>query len=173
MDRIQLANRVEQEAKDSFGGTRLVDFLRTGWRSATDSVKKTFCDLGRELGFQVAAAGYRGADQGEWLYDMVWYVLEDGLMVRQALVLESEWKHGVPVGQSVEVDDDFQKLVQARADVRVWISTSPNPQMARQHITNCKTQVAKFSGTVPGDTYLFIIADWTSASTIVERFEAA
>jgi hypothetical protein len=52
-------------------------------------------------------------------------------MTRQIVVLESEWKHGVLVSQNAKVDGDFQKLVQARAEVRVWISSSHNPALAR------------------------------------------
>ena len=95
----------------------------------------------------------------------------NGMMTRQIMVLESEWKHGVLVSQNAEVDGDFQKLVQARAEVRVWISSSHNPALAQQHLANCKKQVQLFSGSLPGDTYLFIINDWTTPTTRIERFE--
>jgi hypothetical protein len=98
-------------------------------------------------------------------------LLDNGMMTRQIMVLESEWKHGVLVSQNAEVDGDFQKLVQARAEVRVWISSSHNPALAQQHLANCKKQVQLFSGSLPGDTYLFIINDWTTPTTRIERFE--
>jgi hypothetical protein len=169
--RRQLLDSIEQEARTSFQSASLTGLLRAGPRSTTAVVKERFGDLGRRLGCKVAAAGFKHADEGEWLYDMVWYLLENGLMTRQLMVLESEWKHGVVIAQNAEVDGDFQKLVQARADVRVWISSSHNPTLAQQHLANCKKQVESFSGSQPGDAYVFIINDWTTPTTIIERFE--
>jgi hypothetical protein len=166
-----LLDSIEQEARTSFQGALLTGLLNAGPRSTTAIVKERFGDLGRRLGCKVAAAGYKHADEGEWLYDMVWYLLENGLMTRQLMALESEWKHGILVSQNAEVDGDFQKLVQARAEVRVWISSSHNPTLAGQHLRNCKEQVKSFSGSLPGDAYVFIINDWTTPTTIIERFE--
>src|SRR5262245_33310805 len=43
---------------------------------------------------------------------------------------------------------------QARADVRVWISTCSD---ARLHVEACKQQI-QFAGTMSGDQYVFAIA---------------
>jgi hypothetical protein len=169
--RNELLDSIVKEARIAFEGPQLTGLLRAGPRSTTMLVKERFGDLGRHLGCKVAAAGYRHADEGEWLYDMVWYLLENGMMTRQLMVLESEWKHGVLVSQNAEVDGDFQKLVQARAEVRVWISSSHNPALAQQHISNCKKQVESFSGSLSGDAYVFIINDWTTPMALIERFE--
>jgi hypothetical protein len=81
------------------------------------------------------------------------------------MVLECEWKPELPV------DGDFQRLVQARADVRVWVSCSPNQEMAHDHIANCKKQIKAYRGTLPGDRYVFVIHNWTKPySTLIERF---
>jgi hypothetical protein len=69
------------------------------------------------------------------------------------MVLESELRRNVKEADAV--DGDFHKLVQARADVRVWISTSPG--RARLHIDNCKKQIQEFDGTQPGDCYIFLL----------------
>jgi hypothetical protein len=163
----QLAIEIEQAVRATFRTTSLVSLLKVGFGSTTITVKQLFGDLGKRFGYKVAAAGYPGADDGEWLYDMVWYTLENGFMIQQNLVLESE------LNPDPVLDGDFQKLVQARADVRVWVSCSPNKQMAEQHITNCRKQAVLFSGALHGDTYIFVTDNWTTPSTTVERFVVA
>jgi hypothetical protein len=60
-------------------------------------------------------------------------------------------RHSARVGNetwwaSAEVDGDFQKLVQARAEVRVWLAHCPNQALTREHIANRKRQAAHFDG---------------------------
>jgi hypothetical protein len=115
-NRVELANRIEREARIAFEQISLIELLRSSSALATKSVKRIFGNLGNSLDFKVAAAGFPKADEGEWRYDMVWYVLDnDGFQVRLPMVLECEWN------PDFTIDTDFQKLVQARADVRVWI----------------------------------------------------
>ena len=54
-----------------------------GFGAATRTIKQIFGDLGKRLGYEVAAAGYKRADEREWLYDMVWYRVTSGLMSYQ------------------------------------------------------------------------------------------
>ncbi len=171
MNRDELARRVEDHARVEFSKTPLTQLLRGGYPHATKTVKAIFCELGKSLGYEVAAAGCRGADEGEWLYDLVWYVMDSGLIIQQPMVLESEWKHGVLFDEISEVDGDFQKLVQARADVRVWVSTAPDNATAQTHIANCKEQVRRFEGTMKGDTYIFIINEYATPDTVIERWQ--
>lgn len=169
----EIADTIETAASDSntFNGKGLTPLFKDSTRVATSAIKLFFGDLGRQQGFRIAAAGYVHADEGEWLYDMVWYEQDSaGLMSRLPMVLESEWKFGVLVDKNVEVDGDFQKLVQARADVRVWVSSSPNSDMAKLHIENCKKQARLFLGGLSGDIYVFIIHEWTTPTTLIERF---
>ncbi len=172
LNRDQLAQCIEKNARSKLAGDRLADLLRSGFTSATKAVKAVFGDLGKELGYRVAAAGYRGADDGEWLYDMVWYeVDEKELLLQLRMVLESELKPGGSVSKSADVDGDFQKLVQARADVRVWLTACPNQELVAKHIANCKFQVQRFAESMPSDIYIFIVYDWTTGKTSVERFQ--
>jgi hypothetical protein len=132
---------------------------------ATREVKTFFGDLGRSLDFRICASGYKGADDGEWLYDLVWFESdEEGFMIRQALVLQTE---GRP---DLVLDGDFQKLVQARADLRVWITSLPNAVLSRQHVETCKRQAQLFSGRSVGDIYLLIVYDWAAKLSLIERF---
>jgi hypothetical protein len=105
-----------------------------------------------------------GTDDPEWLYDLVWFQLEKGYLTRQILVMECE------LDPDPLLDGDFQKLVQARADVRLWVSCAPNEKLAEDHLKNCKQQAALFSGAVAGDSYIFVMDNWTVPKTSVERF---
>jgi hypothetical protein len=163
----QLVERIEQAVRLAFAQRPLSTLLRDGFGATTKVVNEIFGELGKSLGYEVAYPG-----DGGWLYDMAWSTVSDGMFVGQPLVLESEWKPGGSVPKSVEVDGDFQKLVQARADVRVWITACPNQEITEKHISNCKRQVHVFGGTAPGDTYIFIVYDWTTKETRIERFQA-
>ena len=107
--RDEIAAQILRVAEDSFGGNRLTGHLQAG--SATKYIKQVFGDLGKSLGFTVAAAGYARADDGEWLYDMSWFVSDpkSGLFLRQPFALESELKpggtggHGA-IGESLAVN---------------------------------------------------------------------
>jgi len=125
----------------------------------TGRVKEVLGALGHELGFEVAChtSDYQRATEGECLYDMTWYILDKtkfmdktkGMLIRQPMVLESEWK------PDPTMDIDFQKLVQARADVRVWLFTAANAQEIDNYIARCRDQAQSFAGRQPGDRYVF------------------
>ena len=163
LDPGHLMQKIEQTAISALGGSQLNDLWSSSFGSVTTRVKQVFGDLGKSLGYQIAASGYPGADGGEWLYDMVWYVVGPaGMYLRQAMVLESE-----PNLKTDDLDDHFLKLVQARANVRVWFTAV---QSHEQHITNCKRQASVFSNGALGDAYLFVV--WNSAlrRAFVEQF---
>lgn len=171
-DRHGLVQRITTAATHAFKGPEFSTALRaSSFGVTTKTVKKTFGDLGKKLQYDVAAAGYPEADEGEWLYDMVWYSVNDGLMLRQIMVLESEFNPGGRGMMAAHVDGDFQKLVQARAEVRVWFVLIPDQEAARLHIANCKSQAQVFTGSLPGDTYVLIVHEWTSSTTEIVCFE--
>src|SRR5690348_17184672 len=92
----------------------------------TMEAKSNICRLGADLGFQVAASGASPNRFGEWLYDICWldYALgKDGVplhLKRVRLAAECEW------GNPGDVEDDFEKLLAARADIRVMVFESKN-----------------------------------------------
>lgn len=65
-------------------------------------------------------------------------------------------------------DGDFHKLVQARADIRVWVASLPSAALREKHLQNCKLQIDNFSQGQPGDYYLFVLVDRRSGTTTVE-----
>jgi len=43
------------------------------------------------------------------------------------------WVEGRSVAEAADVDGVFDKLVQARANVRVWVTTCPSQDLTRQY----------------------------------------
>ena len=84
------------------------------------------------------------------------------------MILESEWKSKETVKTNPDVDSDFQKLVQARANIRVWVSTSHNTEMVQEHFNNCLAAIDAYEDSHKGDTYLFVINDWSKQDTLIE-----
>ena len=84
----------------------------------TTDIKTELCEVGKELGYRVAASGVDNAKDKEWLFDVVWMTL-DWEPFRQLkcihLVVESE------LGNDGDVADDFEKLLVARSDVRLMV----------------------------------------------------
>ena len=90
----------------------------------TKAVKTKLCEIGREFGFKVGAGGVDNPGYGEWLYDVSWLEYErerDGLkwpapvLIEAPLVAECEW------GNEGAIKDDFEKLLLARAGIRLMI----------------------------------------------------
>lgn len=106
---------------------------------------------------------------GEWLYDICWYKSsrgEGGNLIRLPLVAECEW------APDPEMDGDFQKLIQARADLRVWIFQAGSPQTVKQYFAACKQQVCDFAETLPGDRYLLAGLDSENQQFLFEHYVA-
>ena len=87
---------------------------------------------------------------GEWLYDMTWYEPYDKKSMKSIpLVAECEWK---TMGA---ISDDFQKLLCARARLKVliydekWFEDEPADKKFSEWIEN-------YNDSQNGDTYLFV-----------------
>lgn len=168
--KIEILDALEAAAIRAFGGPLFTQLLQGGRKAATAYVMSTFGPIGQAYGFQVGAKGYLGRDYGEWLYDMTWVEMYDDWLLSSPVVIESEWKYHYAIKDQHRVDHDFQKLVQARADVRVWVSSAPNPDIALKHIEACEQQARMYAGAQAGDTYLFVINVWSNATPIIRRF---
>jgi hypothetical protein len=136
-------------------------------REATRGLMEAFGRLGHEFGLRVSChkSSYRDADNPEWMCDMVWWQANGDYMTSMPLALEAELNRTSKQGDSL--DDDFAKLVQARAGIRVWISTALD---AGRHIEVCKRQIELFDRSQAGDRYVFAVYDWNKRKLIVEQF---
>ena len=146
---------IEQQIVDELAGVPAKANAEDGQRSEvpwTKYVKQAVVDVGRRNGSRTAASGCSSDDGAEWLYDVVWYqVDEQGSMKDVPLVAECEW------GGPRAIKGDFEKLLVARARYRVMIfqtSTDAEAQasinLLKGYITNCRLSRA-------GDRYLFVV----------------
>ena len=133
------------------------DASDTVWTSA---LKNALGRLAREdkYGFDVCASGTEGAAYGEWLYDLCWIDTEEQIELgwitrRMPLAMECEWKSGL------EIDADFDELVQSRADYRCMIFQFRHLDEFGDICARLATRVKAFRGSTPDDYYLLAGVD--------------
>lgn len=121
----------------------------------TKGIKTELCMIGRgKFSYTVGASGIAESDRdhGEFLYDVTWLEYDDDFVTDAHLVAECEWLGGV------DIDEDFQKLLLARASVRLMIFDSgyrPGSEGTAAHLAE---QVRKFKHSREEDTWL--LAAW-------------
>ncbi len=123
----------------------------------TSEIKTALARAAKDRQLYVCASGCEGADQGEWLYDMVWLQNNEPHVVEVALILESEWALRVR-----DILEDFQKLLVARAEHRVMIFQQETSQRVGDVAAHLDAQISAFRGTQPGDRYLLLGLDWST-----------
>jgi len=131
----------------------------------TREVSTRLCQLAQKVDptFRACARGKPpGAEYGEWLYDICWYVEDRVCLTHLPLVAECEW---APEGPW---DSDFQKLLQARADHRLWVFQVPTADAAEKMFEGCRKVIKHFRASELGDRYLF--AAWVWAEPPSFRF---
>ena len=101
-------------------------------KKRTAAIKTKLCDIGRQAPFHCtvcAALPRKNRTHGEWLYDVIWLKYHEGLddhpICCVPLVAECEW------GTYAHIKEDFQKLLLARASVRLMIYR--DPMLHRDH----------------------------------------
>ena len=127
----------------------------------TKAVKTKLCEIGREFGCKVCASGVEKAarDYGEWLYDVTWLDYEksgQGELVDAPLVAECEW------GNFDAIVEDFEKLLLARADVRLMIFTGSNQAKSGKIAERLARKVSEFKGSRAEDAWL--LAAWEGST---------
>lgn len=85
------------------------------WEVTEPVVKTKLCEIGQKLCFYACAKSVKGANCGEWLYDVTWLKYDGGKLIDASLAAECEW------GEREHVYDDFQKLLLSRARVVLMI----------------------------------------------------
>ena len=132
----------------------------------TEKVLTTLCKLGERLGYTAWATGA----PKEWLYDVSWSNCDAcGRLISVPMVAECEW------GNLGEIAYDFEKLLLARATVRVMVYDAwyAKNSYKPSEVINKKLRehVRTFNG-ARGDTYLLIAYVWDDSSG-TNRFEFA
>ena len=125
-------------------------------RDRTTAIKTKLCEIGRTFQLWVGAharevvEGLR--DHGEWLYDVTWLEYEGDLLTDAPLVAECEWRGGE------EIDHDFQKLLLARAGVRLMIFNGEHKPCTQEIVEDLARQVGRFKRS--GDDDAWLLAAW-------------
>ena len=113
---------------------------------------KSCASFGKSWSPNYAAYAAKVADEhrdgAEWLYDTTWLELDDtGRIKSIPLVAECEW------GSQGEVEDDLQKLLVARATLRVMVY---DPKRTRGKLSRLLQEWSEACPDTHGDTYLLI-----------------
>ena len=120
--------------------------------------------------------------QGEWLYDFTCLEYDGEWLKGIPLVAECEW------GKPGDIDDDFQKLLLARADIRPMIfngnyfrekektlieSDEIESNAEPYRLRRFRNYVAEYRHTRPGDTYLLAarLHESQGGKSVCHRFE--
>ena len=135
-----------------------------GYGVWTTAVKTELCKIGRDrFGYSVyaraneVAKAYR--DDGEWLYDVAWLEYEKNKhgkparpLVDAPLVAECEWYN------EGDIKDDFEKLLLARAGVRLMIFDGDRAGGSKKTAEQLARMVREFNGSRAEDAWL--LAAW-------------
>ena len=130
------------------------------WKSGrwTEAIKLGLLNIARKKPPKliVCSNGIEGTDYGEWLYDMIWLENDENDGIKNVpLVMESELN-----SPDNEVDEDFLKLLVARADHRIWIFQRRTREEITASIHSCIQRVRNCRSSQPGDRYLFAGLSW-------------
>lgn len=132
----------------------------------TKGVKQAIVNVGRKFSYLTSACGCDSDDGQEWLYDIVWYQLDNAKhMTDVSLVAECEW------GGEESIKYDFAKLLISKSQYRLMIFQSDSDKNINGIINKMKIWIAKFCRTSKGDRYLF--AGWSKTHWIFEHYIVA
>ena len=150
---MNTARETNEVIKQTLSEIPSVEFASYSLPKRTQEVRKSIGDAGEARDYTVYAINYGlGEDKGEWLFDIIWLVFDRKRYITEdvVLVLECEWNTS-----QREIDDDFQKLILARADLRCLIFRAPSEPGAEAEIERLTDQVTQFRKSIEGDNYLF------------------
>jgi len=146
-----------------FFGSELIQMVNEqGWTKDsqwTDGIQRRLAEIGHGYGFLVFANQKRcpEADGTEWLYDHHWRIATESYpLVRIPLVMEIEWGFGATTILE-KIIEDFLKLLQARADLRVMVFQCNDVVSVTNMLI---AMIENFEGSQQGDRWLFAGWGW-------------
>ena len=145
-----------QALLEEFKKLEHIDTSQWGLKPWTSAVLTPICRIGKEQFNCSVYARSNFVDEqyrsdGEWLYDVTWYEYEGNFLKSVPLAAECEW------GNLSDIKDDFEKLIQARAAVRVFVFDGRRCRNGAEALANkfCDW-VGAFEGSRKGDMYLLV-----------------
>ena len=125
----------------------------------TQAIKSELCRIGRGKEFRCKVGAHAREvakchrDYGEWLYDVTWLEYDrDDCVTAAHLVAECEW------GDITDIDEDFQKLLLARATVRLMIFDGNYKPKSPEIAKHLACQIRRFNRS--GDEDAWLVAAW-------------
>ena len=123
----------------------------------TKVVLTKLCKIGKDFRCEVGAdsgkVDIENRNWGEWLYDVTWLEYDaDGRVAAAPLVAECEW------GKLEQIIEDFDKLLLARACVRLMIYDGGYGAGSKWIAEQLATRVRKFKNSSAEDSWL--LAAW-------------
>jgi len=113
----------------------------------TKQVKSTVAALGKDRSYWVYCSGCSPSDGGEWLFDLCWLEYDGDILLSVPLIMECEWTPS-------EADDDFQKLIVAKADHRVMVFAVPTGKNRDEKFSSLLLHVNANKHSLGTDRYL-------------------
>jgi hypothetical protein len=102
--------------------------------------------------YEVRASSYPACQPGceEWLWDMAWLKrAPSGALSEVVLACEGEWNTN-----KLKIDEDFQKLLAAKASTRLMIFEKETPALLRAAMKDLRKQAVSFGLAGHGDRYV-------------------
>ncbi len=127
----------------------------------TKEVKDSVALVCTVWGYEVWASGIEAKDKmhkGEWVFDLIAMEYDAGALHDILLVMESEWSSDID-----SVDDDFEKLILARAKHRLIVMNLDN-----ENISQLLKHAETFMHSLLGDRYL--LANWNGQNDCFDFF---
>lgn len=154
----QTTDRYLAELRSALDGVARDPSLQDEWRKCpwTRAVKTALCRWGLDHGFFVCAHGVadrfrespkKKRPRYEWLFDVTCLAYQGNYLTGVPLVAECEW------GDEDEIYDDFQKLLLARAEIRVMVFDAAEIT-SKGKFGRFEEAVERFGIGQPGDVYL-------------------
>ena len=162
-------DKIIQEILQRFKTLERADISKWNKTQRTSKVLTALCKIGKEHCSVFASRHFvdeQHRNGGEWLYDITWCEYKNKLLQSVPLVAECEW------GTLGAIKDDFDKLILARAAVRVMVYDGGYSKDGAEGIANdlCR-RVGAFEGNRPGDTYLLAGYDKDESSSWFRYFK--
>ena len=128
-------------------------------KKATTAIKTKLCHIGQDrFGCNVCLTGVQRADYPEWLYDVTWLKYDSVLfLIDTPLAAECEW------GNTGDIEDDFQKLLLARASVRLMIFGGWDECGTKTKLEWMANQIRKFEPSRDEDAWLLAACEGSDA----------
>lgn len=152
---ILIENNVIEEFNNIF--QYLENESNTAWTIAIKNVlKKVAKKIDNDC--LVATNKISDTDCGEWLFDFVIYKETEGSLYELILIAECEWHSNYTTEYYQDLKYDFEKLLVAKSEHKLFIFELESQEEAILIIDNLIGIIKKFKHTYPNERYLF--ATW-------------